>query len=110
MSESAILVIPSTWEEPFGITAIEGLSNKMAIISSEVGGLKEIVNGKGILIKDISRTKLQKELENMINNPEKIIKYQSLSWENYLFDQKKISVLQDSIREKIFDKFLNNSH
>ena len=77
----------------------------MAIISSEVGGLKEIVDGKGILIRDISEKKLQKELENLINNPEKIIKYQNLSWKNYLFDQKKISVLQDSIRESILDKF-----
>ena len=105
MSESSILVIPSIWEEPFGITAIEGLSNKMALISSKVGGLKEIVEGKGILIKDISEKKLQKELENLINNPEKIIKYQNLSWKNYLFDQKKISVLQDGIRESILDKF-----
>ena len=105
MSESLILVIPSIWEEPFGITAIEGLSNKMVIISSEVGGLKEIVDGKGILIRDINEKKLQKELENLINNPEKIIKYQNLSWANYLFDQKKISVLQDKIREKILDKF-----
>ena len=110
MSESAILVIPSIWEEPFGITAIEGLSNKMAIISSEVGGLTEIVNGKGILIRDINETKLLKELEYLINNPEKIIKYQNLSWENYLFDQKKISDFQDDIREKIFDNFSKNFH
>lgn len=110
MSESEILVIPSIWEEPFGITAIEGLSNKMAIISSEVGGLKEIVDGKGILIKDISEKKLLKELEYLINNPKKIMKYQNLSWKNYLFDQSKISALQDEIREKIFDKFSNNSH
>ena len=110
MSESAILVIPSIWEEPFGITAIEGLSNKMAIISSEVGGLKEIVDGKGILIKDINEKKLLKELEYLINNPEKIMKYQNLSWENYFFDQNKISALQDGIRKKIFDKFSNNFH
>ena len=110
MSESSILIIPSIWEEPFGITAIEGLSNKMAIISSEVGGLKEILDGKGILIKNINEHKLQVELENLINNPEDIIKYQNLAWENYLFDQKKISAIQDKIREKIYDKFLNNVH
>ncbi len=108
MSESSILIIPSIWEEPFGITAIEGLSNKMAIIGSNVGGLKEILDGKGILIKNINEKKLQEELENLINNPHEIIKYQNLAWKNYSFDQKEVSVLQDNIREKIFDKYLNN--
>ena len=109
MSESSILVIPSVWEEPFGITAIEGLSNKMAIVGSEVGGLREIISGRGILITEINERKLQKELEKLINNPEKILKYQNLAWENYLYSQKKISMIQDGIREKIFEKFNNNT-
>lgn len=107
MSESTILVIPSIWEEPFGITAIEGLSNKMVVISSEIGGLKEIIRGKGILIKDINVSSLQTEVENLINNPEKILKYQNLAWKDYLFAQKKVSELQDSVRKKIFEKFYN---
>ena len=109
MSKSTILVIPSIWEEPFGIAAIEGLSNKMVVVSSEVGGLKEIVRGKGILIKDIDENKLEKQLEDLINNPNKIKKYQNLSWNNYLFDQKYISEIQDSFRKRIFDNFLNNT-
>lgn len=56
------------------------------------------------------KKKLLKELEYLINNPEKIMKYQNLSWDNYFFDQNKISALQDGIRKKIFDKFSNNFH
>jgi hypothetical protein len=44
----------------------------------------------------------------LINNPAKIIKYQNLAWKNYLFDQKKISSLQDNIREEILEKYYNN--
>ena len=44
MSKSSILVVPSVWQEPFGMTAIEGLSNKMALVGSDVGGLSEIIN------------------------------------------------------------------
>lgn len=107
MSKSNILVIPSIWEEPFGMTAIEGLANKMTVIGSQVGGLTEILKDKGILIKDIDDIKLEKQLENLINSPEEIKKYQNLAWNNYPFSQKKISLLQDGIRRVIFDKFNN---
>ncbi len=105
MSKGSILVIPSIWEEPFGMIAIEGLSNKMTVISSAVGGLTEIVKQKGILIKDINPKKLEDKLEYLLRNPEEIKKYQNLAWYNYSFNQKEISILQDNIREKIFKKF-----
>ncbi len=103
MSKSSILVVPSIWEEPFGITALEGMSNRMALICSEVGGLKEIVKDRGILIKNIDEVKLQKNLENLINNPNILSNYQRLAWKNYSFDQKNISMMQDNIRKKIFE-------
>ena len=109
MSKGSILVIPSVWEEPFGMIAIEGLSNKMAIISSEVGGLTEIVKGKGILIKNIDSNNLEKKLEYLLQNKEEIKKYQNLSYKNYSFNQKEVSTLQDKIREKIYEKY-NNSY
>ena len=108
MSKGSILVVPSIWEEPFGMTAIEGLSNKMSVISSEVGGLTEIVKGKGILIKDIDSTKLADKIEYLIQSPAQIKKYQNLAWNNYSFDQKEISILQDKIREKIFNFFFKS--
>ena len=37
MQESSIIVIPSIWNEPFGLVAAEAMSNGLAIISSKVG-------------------------------------------------------------------------
>ena len=108
MAKGSILVVPSIWDEPFGMTAIEGLANKMTVIASEVGGLTEIVKEKGILIKDIDSNKLRDKLEYLLNNPLEIKKYQNSAWDNYSFNQKEISVLQDNIRDKIITKF-NNS-
>ena len=108
MSKSSILIVPSLWEEPFGMTALEGLANKMVVISSEVGGLTEIVKERGIVIKDIDTNKLENKLENLLNFPEEIKKYQMRAWSNYSYDQKEISIFQDEIRDKIFKKF-NNS-
>ena len=109
MSKSSILVVPSVWQEPFGMTAIEGLSNKMALVGSDVGGLSEIIKNKGILISDIDSRKLTLKLGNLLNSSAQIKKYQNLAWDNYSFDQKKISFLQDKMRREIFTKFNNSS-
>jgi len=38
-----IVVVPSTWVEPFGITAVEGMSVGLPVVASRIGGLAESV-------------------------------------------------------------------
>lgn len=38
------LVIPSIWEEPFGVVALEGMISKLPIISTKSGGLVEVLD------------------------------------------------------------------
>ncbi len=38
-----VQAVPSTWEEPFGLVAAEGLMRGTAVVASEIGGLAEIV-------------------------------------------------------------------
>ena len=109
MSKSSILVVPSIWQEPFGMTAIEGLSNKMVVVGSEVGGLSEILKHKGVLIRDIDSNKLTTTLRSLLKSSVEIKKYQNLAWDNYSFDQEKISSLQDQMRREIYTKFNNSS-
>ncbi len=47
-----VQVVPSRWEEPFGLTAAEALMRGTAVIASNTGGLAEIVrdNETGILV------------------------------------------------------------
>lgn len=42
-SECAITVLPSVWDEPFGLTAIEALASGRRVIVTDRGGLPEIV-------------------------------------------------------------------
>lgn len=38
-----VLVVPSLWEEPLGMVAIEGLANHLPVVASNRGGLRETV-------------------------------------------------------------------
>jgi len=38
-----VQAVPSTWEEPFGLVAAEGLMRGTAVVASKLGGLAEIV-------------------------------------------------------------------
>jgi len=42
LSQAAIAIVPSKWEEPFGRTALEAHAAGCALISSGTGGLKEV--------------------------------------------------------------------
>ena len=42
MARAAIVVVPSRWAEPFGLSALEALASGAALISSGRGGLREI--------------------------------------------------------------------
>lgn len=44
-------VVPSVWEEPFGIVALEALACGCRVIASDGGGLPEAVGSVGILFK-----------------------------------------------------------
>lgn len=49
MAEAAIVVVPSRWEEPFGLTALEAMGCGAALMSSGRGGLAEIGGDAALL-------------------------------------------------------------
>jgi glycogen synthase len=49
IAEHKIILIPSRWEEPFGLVALEGIAAGCVPIASAKGGLGEAVNSCGIL-------------------------------------------------------------
>jgi glycosyltransferase involved in cell wall biosynthesis len=38
-----VLVVPSLWEEPFGLVAVEGMARSLPVVVTRSGGLQEIV-------------------------------------------------------------------
>jgi glycosyltransferase involved in cell wall biosynthesis len=49
LAKHKILVIPSRWNEPFGLVALEGISAGCVIVASSQGGLPEAVGPCGLL-------------------------------------------------------------
>ena len=105
MKTLSILVVPSLWREPFCLVALEGFCYGVAVIASKVGGLSEMLDGTGLLIKDIDEVKLEKSITSLIQNKKLMKDYQNKSWINYKFNQSQIVKKQDRIRNEIFNSF-----
>ena len=103
--KSSILVVPSIWQEPFALTALEGICSGSAVIASKVGGMKEMLEGLGMLIDDIDEIKLKESIQTLLQNKKLLTEYQNRSWQNYQYNQTDIVKKQDAIRKKIFKNF-----
>ena len=68
MKSASIIIIPLIWEEPFGFGAAVAISDSIAIIASDIGGVSEVVKEGCFLIKNLNRLKLQNKLKKLINN------------------------------------------
>ena len=101
MENASIVVVPSLWNEPFGLVAAEAMSKGAAVISSDAGGLNEVVGKRGITIKNINELNLKKELVNLIEKKSQLEKIQKMSFENFNFKSIDISKKLDKFREEI---------
>jgi glycosyltransferase involved in cell wall biosynthesis len=47
IDETAVVVIPSIWEEPFGLAAVEAMAHGRPVLASDSGALPELVGNQG---------------------------------------------------------------
>jgi glycosyltransferase involved in cell wall biosynthesis len=48
MARAAIVVVPSRWQEPFGLTALEAMASGAALICAATGGLQEVAGSAAL--------------------------------------------------------------
>lgn len=67
---SDVCVVPSLWEEPFGLVAVEAMASARPVVASAAGGLKEIIrHGEtGFLFQTGDSAELAKEIEILLEN------------------------------------------
>lgn len=74
MSAATIVLMPSRWEEPFGLVAVEAAQMGRPVIASAVGGLPEIVvdHQTGLLVPRDDPAALAAAIESLLRCPEKL--------------------------------------
>lgn len=69
-ADSALVIAPSRWPEPFGRFIIESVLTNTPLISCNVGGIPEIIehNKTGILVPPQSPTKLAQKIRQLLTD------------------------------------------
>ena len=101
--KSSISIVPSTWEEPFGRTAMESSDMGNVLITSNKGGLNE-TSINPIVLKKINSKTIQNEIEKLIKNPNLLKKIQKFNYKNkkinFIDNLKKINDLKINLIKK----------
>jgi glycosyltransferase involved in cell wall biosynthesis len=71
LNRHRVLVVPSRWEEPFGIVALEGLACGCAVVASDGGGLPDAVGSCGHLFKSGSAESMANKIIEALEHPPK---------------------------------------
>lgn len=69
LRKAQIHVVPSRWDEPFGLTTVEGMATGLALIASRTGGTAEIVGDSGLLFERDDVDGLTAHLVRLLADP-----------------------------------------
>jgi glycosyltransferase involved in cell wall biosynthesis len=86
------IVLPSIWQEPFGLTGLEAMSYGRPVIAFDVGGIKEYVdNGEnGFLVKVFGVETLAERMIELLENEKMLKKFSEKSIEKSKYFSNKI--------------------
>jgi len=69
MARAAIVVVPSRWQEPFGLSALEAMACGAALLCSPRGGLAEVTGEAAVPIDPDDADGLAERLAALANDP-----------------------------------------
>lgn len=79
LRKAHIHVVPSRWDEPFGLTTVEGMASGLAIVASRTGGTGEIVADAGLLFERNDVDGLAAHLTRLLDDRELCADYGRLA-------------------------------
>lgn len=77
LNEHQVLVVPSVWEEPFGVVALEAMACGCVPLVTHSGGLPDAVGACGVVVPRGDREALARGIEALIDDPATQGRYQA---------------------------------
>lgn len=99
-NQADLVIVPSRWQEPFGLIGIEAFSRFVPVVAFDVGGISEWLHHKknGYLVKKKSPEGLVEALEYIDENPDLLNKWGTAGFK----------YVKENYGEKSFLKAINN--
>lgn len=69
LRQHKVLVVPSSYDEPFGVVALEGIACGCVVVGSRGGGLPKAIGPCGITVPNGNADALAQALEQLLLNP-----------------------------------------
>lgn len=70
LQQAEIHVVPSRWDEPFGLVTVEGMACGLATVGSRTGGTPELIGDAGLLFERESVEELAGHLHELVTTRE----------------------------------------
>jgi glycosyltransferase involved in cell wall biosynthesis len=77
LNQHKVLVVPSLWDEPFGIVALEGAACGCVVVGSQGGGLPEAIGPCGRTFPNGDDRRLAAVLAELLSDPAKLAPYRA---------------------------------
>jgi glycosyltransferase involved in cell wall biosynthesis len=69
LADADVMVVPSRWPEPSGLTVGEGMSTGLVVVASRAGGIPEVLGDAGILVPPGDAIALAAALDRVASDP-----------------------------------------
>lgn len=103
---SDCIVVPSIWEEPFGVVALEGMASGLPLIVTDSGGLTEVVDEKCAFIVK----KEEQLIDNLANKMKQIISEKNLVKEMGEHGRKRVIEVPEFHKDNYFNNFCQKTN
>lgn len=107
LKRAAITIIPSVFEEPFGLAALEAHVAGSALVSSGRGGLREASGEHAVFLKEVSAGSIVEAVSQLIENEDQRLAL-AKSGQDYVLKNHQASqrvAELDDVRDEIMEKF-----
>ena len=99
MQQASVVVAPSVWQDPFPLVALEALASGAILLASKVGGLTDIVTGRGVVLSECTAASIKLELQRIVTDAAHRQNLLNKAWQTFDLTAQKQAMEHDRIRE-----------